>query len=186
MHTSKCVHRRQFNIYIFFFLLKKRHLDKVDFWCSFFVCTLPAKQRRTFTSPNDLFLLKMCHFLVAFSCYWLKGKRYSTVALHLSLWNPSQCVHFISPYIQFPMSQAKSMLQNINAQSFWSILFKTLRGDPAQGPITIIIAIIIILIIYVFSTLDGKSMPTNWNVLLCNLQCAESPTHFFLNISSVK
>lgn len=36
-----------------------------------------------------------------------------------------------------------------------------------------------------FSTPDGESMPQNWNVLLCNLQCAESPTHF-LNISSEK
>lgn len=84
MHT-KSVHRRQFNIYIFLFcFLKKRKTswqsDRFDFCCTLFVVTLcKAVSDIQFTEWCCIFA--QCHLLIAFSCYWLSRKRYSTFAL---------------------------------------------------------------------------------------------------------
>lgn len=113
MHTPKCVHRRQFNIYI---LKKERHLDKVNFWfLSHSSCGTLCKAESDIQFTKWCCIFAQCHLLVASSCYWLSRKRYSTFALHFFL---NLNVHFVLPYIQFPIKKAKQCLKILMLSSF--------------------------------------------------------------------
>lgn len=97
MHTPKCVHRRQFNIYMFFVFFKERHLDKVNF-------CVPLH------SSWDIQIT--ARFLVTF---WLHSAvltgavEKGTVLSHCIVISS----HSALQYIQFPIKKAKAMLENV-------------------------------------------------------------------------
>lgn len=101
MHTPKCVHRRQFNIYI---KKNERHLDKVDFSFLLHFSCGKAESDIQFTDVAFLLSVASClHSAVHVIGYEEKRVQYRCIAFFFFDFS----IHFVLPYIQSPIKSRK-------------------------------------------------------------------------------